>query len=341
MLSARKQKILKNLLETHHFSGKPVASLDLAKKTKLGLSSATLRHELAELEELGYLHHPHASAGRVPTEQGYRFYINELLTSKPLEKPDEEKIRELNSYPSGQMDDFLHEALQTLTLLSHYTGIAVAPRLSQSVLSHIDFISVSPKKVLALLVSRSGMVKHKMINLKEAIAEEDLKKISSFIQESFKGLTLDEVRLSLLNKLERDKETYRDLLKQTIALCKECFTEEATEEVIVEGIPSILDDLDLEEEEERSILNFLSHPFSLGTFFHEHNLNPGVEIFIGSESPFREMRHLSMVLTPYEIGGHPIGALGIIGPMRMEYERVVPLLEYTARSISDYLNERF
>ena len=339
-LSERKKKILKSVLKQHERSGEPVASEKLAKKSGLGISSATLRHELAELEELGYLFHPHASSGRIPTEEGYRFYVHELMALDPFDEEAEQIFRFMEHRSAWEMDDFLRNTVANLAEITGAPSFAVAPRLSETKISGLELVPVTAKKVLAITVTDSGQVKQKMITLTSPIVREDLKTISGLLQETFKGRKLSEIQQSLLSRLEQEKEKYGNLLRQAIALSRQWFAlEEAEDEIYLEGLPLLLKRQDMDVEEVRSVLDFLSQPSVLGSFLQGHAMDAGLTVFIGSENPVPVMRHLSMIISPYRLGGNQAGALGIIGPMRMDYDRVAGMVDATAHRINILLEK--
>lgn len=337
-LNARSRQILEALIEEYITSGEPVGSRTISRRQVTSLSPASVRNVMADLEEQGYLESPHTSAGRVPTDKAYRFYVDRILSSRIL-TVDEGELKRSLSITSHDPDHALHQASRALSALSHYVGVVVAPTLSTQYFRQIEFISLGRRRILVILVAANGMVQNRLVEVSEDILPEDLVRMANYLNGMLKGLSIGEVKRRIREEMESDKARYDLLLKRALAVSSQALDAEE-QHVFIEGQLTMLEqpefaDLDRMREifrtfEEKSqLLSLLDRCIGAG----------GIQIFIGSESRLSRLEEMSFITAPYQSGRGTIGVLGVIGPRRMGYARVIPIVDYAAHVISSIMRE--
>jgi heat-inducible transcriptional repressor len=330
--------VLKNIIEDYILTAEPVGSKAVSKTSTLNLSPATIRNVMADLEEFGLIFQPYPSAGRVPTEKGFRFYVDFILDVHALSDEEQQDIR--SKYPGHQIEvrDLFRETCRILSSSSHYLGVVWAPRMSSVLLQHIEFVRLKKYLVLAILVSTTGLVHNRMIEVNEDLSQSQLDRLSNYMSGLLTGLTLFQARERLLEQMRVEKNTYDRLLEQALKLGEKALSSIDETDVFIEGRSNILHepefcniprmtDLFRAFEEKATMVKLL-----------DKLMQPrGVQIAIGSESQVQEMEDCSLVTSTYGCAGRVWGALGVIGPRRMNYSRVVPLVDYTARLLTEVL----
>ncbi len=339
----RAKKILKAIITSYIETAEPVGSRTITKKYGFGLSPATIRNIMADLEELGYLAQPYTSAGRVPTEKGYRYYVDYLFEERHFEegfldiKPEQIDKRYLPV--SEDVTELLKETSQLLSFLSKYTGIVIAPRFKNTILRHVEFIKLKPGHILVIFVAEKGNLHSKVVEIEEDLSQRDFDRMTAYLNEELAGLTLHEVRERVLSQMNYEKDLYSRLLKRVIRINKEFFTDDAVE-VYLGGTTNILELPEFANLERMKVLfKAFEEKYLIVKLLDKCLRKEGVQVFIGLENLPEEMRYCSVVMSNYKSGDRIIGTLGVIGPMRMEYARVIPLVEYTARRLEKQLSE--
>lgn len=324
-------------------SGMPVGSRAVAKRYGLNVSPATIRNVMADLEELGLLHQPHTSAGRIPTELGLRVYIDSILKIQQLSVADRERIRRSYKTGASPVEELLKETSRVLSSFSRQAGVVLTPRLYQTVFRRIEFVRLRASMVMTILVSQAGIVHNTVFGIEEDISQEELDKYSRYLNSMLQDLTLDQVKARLLEEMKKEKVLFDRLLSKVLELSKKALQENIEDsELYIGGRTNLLDNpefADVEQmrrifdafEEKSKIIDLLDKSMSAG----------GVNIFIGSESELLDMESVSFVTSPYTSGGDILGTLGVIGPTRMDYSRIIPLVDYTAKLLSKMLEEAF
>jgi heat-inducible transcriptional repressor len=343
-LNERSRSLLRALIKEHVRTGKPVGSRRLAKIDKHGLSAATIRNVMADLEEMGFVTHPHTSAGRIPTDKGYRFYVDSLLHTRALTDREGERIKqslEKETDPS----EFMNKASQILSTVSSNLGIVVAPPVSQSVMKHVDFVRISAGKILVILVTQAAQVQHRLIQLGEDLTQTDLDQAARYLVEHFEGSTLRQIRDELLAMMSEEKALYDRMLKNVLLLGSASIIQsseqvEEDSEVFLGGTHHII---------KKPELAHISHMVVLFQTFEEKSRlvriiteclesdGPGPIVTIGLEKHLPGMRDWALVSSsyPYHQG---TGILGILGPSRMEYEKAIGLVDYMAKLFGKILS---
>ena len=338
-LNDRFTHILNSVVVYHIRLGVPIGSRTITKLSEIGLSPATIRNVMADLEGLGYLTHPHTSAGRIPTEKGYRFYVDHLL--RDIMEP-----RELPAVPidwsnrSEHASDVLHHASRLLSRLTNYAGVALAPRLSQRTFKHVEFVSLRPRQVLAIFVSEDGLLHHTLFDVDRDINADELASMADYLNRRFSSLPLQTVREEILREMQQVKERYDSLLRQALELGRQAIDTPADEELYLEGATNILTQVNfVDVEEMKQLFKAFEEKYQLLKMLEQCLETPGMQVYIGSENAALGIRACSLVVSTYECDGQPIGSIGVIGPTRMDYSTVIPLVQSTAKQLSHFFEE--
>jgi heat-inducible transcriptional repressor len=298
---------------------------------------------MADLEDLGLLHQPHTSAGRIPTELGLRVYIDSILEIKQLSLRDRERIR--RSYKSGvsPVERLLKETSKVLSSFSKHAGVVLRPRLSQTVFRRIEFVRLRMCLVMTILVSQAGLVHNAVFEVEEDISQEELEKYSRYLNAMLQDLTVDQVKARLLKEMKKEKVLFDRLLSKALELSKKALQENIEGgELYIGGRTNLLDNPEFADVERmRRIFEAFEEKSKIIDLLDKSMLSGQVNILIGSESELLDMENLSFVTSPYTTGGEILGSLGVIGPTRMDYSRIIPLVDYTAKLLSEMLEEAF
>jgi heat-inducible transcriptional repressor len=338
-MDRRAREIFKALVSTHLSTGGPVGSRTLSRLSRERLSPATIRNVMADLEELGYLEQPHTSAGRVPTERGYRLYVDSMLQAAPLSHGEERAIRE-GLVGSDDLPALLERASLLLSRLSRHLAIVVAPSLSQVRLRHVEFVALEGRRVLAILVSDIGALQSRLLLTEEELTQQDLTRMGNFLISVLAGRTLTEVRNELLRRMSEEKQQYDRLLQRALELGARTFEDAAAPPagVYVEGAANLLAGAGAQDLEcMRSLFRAFEDKHHIVTLLNQCLEGEGVRVLIGSETGAPELRGMSLVAAQYGSGGSPRGALGVVGPVCMEYGRTISLVDSIARAFTEVL----
>lgn len=340
-LDPRAREVLREIVLQHISSGEPIGSRTLAKCGKFQLSPASLRNVMADLEDLGYLQQPHTSAGRIPTDRGYRFFIDHLMRSRSLSLREQATIDE-EVGGASEMDQVLHMASSLLSRLSDQVGVVFMPTLLHFVIRSMDFILVAESKILCVIVGANGVVVNKVIETRFVFTRDELEKISRFITNEFTGCTLDAVRRRLIRMTEQERAQHDQMLQKTITLGIGAVNDVVPfeHELYVEGAASILNKPEYADAASlRKTFLALQEKEKLIEILETCLSSEGLQVLIGSESDFTQVHNFSIVARRYGSTASPLGMVGIIGPMRMEYARMAPLVDYLSRALSRKIEE--
>lgn len=338
MLDRRSQILLKTLVERYITEGEPVGSRSLSKYSGLDLSPATIRNIMADLEELGFIASPHTSAGRIPTPRGYRLFVDALLTTKPLDRIEISRL-ESNLSPDHPQKLIL-SASQLLSQLTHFAGVVVAARRSNPAFRHIEFLALSEKRVLLILVTQEGDVQNRILFTEKTYTPSELTAAANFLNQNYAGLTLEEIRSRLRDELTQLRENMSSLMTAAIEASDKALNESA-EHYAVSGEMNLLDSHELASNMSRlrELLELFERKTLLIQIMDSSTRAQGVQIFIGEESGVATLDECSVVTAPYEIDGRVVGTVGVIGPTRMAYDRVIPIVDITAKLLSSALSQ--
>jgi heat-inducible transcriptional repressor len=340
-LDTRAREVLREIIMQHVATGEAISSRTLAKCGRFQLSPASLRNVMADLEDLGYLQHPHTSAGRVPTDLGYRFFIDHLMRSRTLTQRERETIDDQVSH-ANEIDEVLHLASRVLSRLSDQVGVIFMPTLLQFTVRSMDFVGVADNKIMCILVGQNGVVVNKIIETRLPFTRDELQKISRFITVEFSGMRLDSIRRRLIRMTEEERAMHDGMLQKTITLGIEAVNDVAPleHELYVEGTASILTKPEFADAVSmRKTFLALQEKEKLVEILNSCLSEEGLQILIGSESNFTQIYNFSIVARRYGTQTAPLGMVGIIGPMRMEYARMAPLVDYLGLALSRKIEE--
>lgn len=347
-MDERSREMLALLIKTHIATGEPVGSRTISKLTREGLSPATVRNIIADLEDTGYLEQPHTSAGRVPSDKGYRFYVDHILEQTGLPESDETTIQfELLGERMGSnrpsADQLMSRASHLLSLFSESVGIVISPNIAYDIIKHIGFVRIGDGRILVITVSRAGLVQDRLVRIDEDLTQDELHRTANYVNANFSGMSLVAIRTELLKRLSEEKALYDRLLQNAIMLCERGLSEnEQTEpDVFVEGASNIVAKPDFGDLEKiRDLLRVFEEKSRLVKILNEcvgQIFEQPVAIRIGAENSLPSLRGCAVITSHYSYGDQIIGSLGVVGPVRMEYARTIGVVNYIARLLEQAL----
>ncbi|WP_283149648.1 heat-inducible transcriptional repressor HrcA [Silvimonas soli] len=336
MLSDRAQILLKTLVERYIADGQPVGSRALSQYSGLDISSATIRNVMVDLEQLGFVASPHTSAGRIPTSLGYRFFVDSLMAVRPLDKI----AVDAGSLPLDNPQRTIAAASNLLSQLTHFAGVVMSPRRQDAVLKHIEFLPLSDKRVLLILVTSDGDVQNRIIQTKNGFPPGDLIEAANFLNVHCTGKTWRGLRSFVENEVRAVKGQLAELLNTAVLYGQTVLGGEA-EDLVISGERNLLDSDDLAANmgRLRQLFELFERKTALLQLMELGNRAEGVQIFIGGESGLAPLDECSIITAPYHANGQVIGTLGVIGPTRMAYERIIPIVDVTAKLLSSALSQ--
>ena len=338
-LDDRRREILRSLIQLHVETGEPVGSESLSRALDRALSPATLRSIMADLEAMGYLDHPHTSAGRVPTDEGYRLYVNSLGFPQHLTPAEARTIASELGSSESSVEQTMERASQLLSRLSRHVGFVLAPDISRTSFRHVDLVDLGYPRVLVVMVSASGIVTHKVVEVEERISPTDLQACANYLNAHFTGVPLGEIRARLLELMKEEKALYDKLLQRVVALGERAFAVSQGEAgVYLDGTSNILSLPEFEDlERMRALFRTFEEKGRLVRILNACISGEGIRVLIGHENPDPELRDLSLVTAKLDLEEAPGVGLGVLGSTRMEYAHVVSLVDYVARAVSEIL----
>ncbi|HUQ12083.1 MAG TPA: heat-inducible transcriptional repressor HrcA [Steroidobacteraceae bacterium] len=344
-LSEREQLLLRVLVGSYIRDGQPVGSRSLSRESGLALSSATIRNIVSDLESLGFVSSPHTSAGRIPTDKGYRFFVDSLLKSRTPSDEDP-AVSELRRQLEAARDDskaLVAAASQLLSNVTRLAGVVTLPRPQMASITQVEFVGLSDNRALVILVFNDREVQNRIIQLERYHSPDELRRAANFLTERCRGKTLGQVRADILREMQEAREHMNTMMKDAINVAERVFkTDDSSRmEYVIAGETNLMGAGELSSvdklrrlfeafNEKRDILNLLDHSLRA----------EGVQIFIGQESGYRILDDVSMVTAPYSADNEVVGVIGVIGPTRMAYERVIPIVDITAKLLGAALARR-
>lgn len=325
-------------MRNHIATGQPVGSFALAKQSSAGLSSATIRNICAELEDEGYLMHPHTSAGRVPTDKGYRYYVDNLMGTMKLSRSDAACINErlLNEQSLAEPEKLMERTSQLLSQLSDNVGIVVPPSITKDILQHIEFVRLPDSRILVITVASTGRVQDRVIRVDGDFTQDELNSTARYLLENFKGRSLMEIRDELLRRMTEEKALYDRFLRNAVLLCSQSLQEGDQPDVFIEGASNIIAKPDFADTERmRALFRMFEQKSRIVRILNEcignaqHEL---VAVRIGSENGFIDLRDCTVIASPcFYPGGVAVGSIAVVGPTRLEYDRLISIVDYIAK----------
>jgi heat-inducible transcriptional repressor len=336
MLDERARTLLKALVEHYIADGQPVGSRALSRFSGLDLSPATIRNVMADLEEAGFVASPHTSAGRIPTARGYRLFVDNLLTVQPLEARQLGEMEEaLQPRPANQI---ISNASQLLSSLTHFAGVVIAPRRNISRIRQIEFLNLSDKRILLIIVTTDGDVQNRILVSDKSYSPAELVSAANYLNQNFSGLDFEHIRARIGAELAQIREDIKPLM--TLALeAGDSSMADDNAPYVISGERNLLDveELSSNMKRLRELFDLFDRRSSLVRLLDISNRAEGVKIFIGGESGIATLDECSVITAPYSVDGQIVGSVGVIGPTRMAYERVIPIVDITAKLLSSAL----
>lgn len=337
-MNIRSRQILEAIIEDYISTAEPIGSSAIRSRHGISLSSATIRNVMADLEEMGFLASPHISAGRVPTDKAYRFYVDSLLAVRSVDRNERDEIRRRCTVDGRDVDGVFRDVSQMLSSVSRYMGVVAAPRFNANLFRQIDFIRLGTRRVLAVMISQSGSVQNRILELKEDIAADDLLKMANYLNTLLQGLTISSVKRRILEEMQSDKTRYDQLLANALQLSEQAF-DESSSGLFIEGQANIFDQPEFADiQRMKDLFRAMEQKSQLLALLDNCLSAPGINIFIGSESHMNSMSGMSLITSTYVTGKNTLGVLGVIGPTRMGYGKVIPIVDYTAKMLTRLLH---
>jgi len=340
-LAARDREVLEAIITDYIQTAEPVGSRTVSKKHNIRLSPATIRNVMADLEEMGFLIQPHTSAGRVPTDRAFRFYVDSILAVRNLTLVDRDRIEMGFQDEKMDMNDSMKRASSLLSLLSKQTGVVLAPRFGSNIFKHIEFIKLREKTILVIIVCRTGEVQNKLIEADEPMSQDELDKYSRYLTEIMGGLSLVEARRKILEEMKKEKVLFDKLMYRALQLSQKALEDQGEGDLYIEGKTNILQSPEFADMEKiRSLLQAFEEKTKIVKLLDKALFAHGIQIFIGAENEFNEMKDCSVIAAPYSRENFTLGTLGVIGPTRMDYSSIIPIVDYTARILGKILESQ-
>jgi heat-inducible transcriptional repressor len=342
VLNDRGAQVLRLVVEDYIETAEPVGSRTISKRMSQALSPATIRNIMADLEEMGYLCQPHTSAGRIPTGAGFRYYVNFLLARQQLARSDRDLLHKVRESEVAGADDVVRNASRLLSTLSRHACVVVVSRFSHQALRSISLLRAASDKILLVAVLQGGWVQHRLIEDEPGLTTDELEKINAYLNDMAVGLTLPQLRVKILNEMRREKAQYDSLMRRALLLGSKAIADSLPGEVYIEGRANILEQPEFVEDVQKlkRILHAFEEKGTILRLLDSALESEAIQVAIGSENPVEELPEISVVSSGYHQGESAMGSIGLIGPVRMDYSRVIPLVEYTARLLSSILEHR-
>lgn len=339
VLTSRKAQILKALVAEYIIHAEPVGSRTITRRYNINLSPATVRNEMSDLEELGYLVQPHTSAGRVPTQRGYRFYVDHLMDDDQLTPEIKEMVRKKYKYERmREIQDLISQTCRLLSELTNYTSIVLGPRLRKSAFRKLQILPLDERCGLLVVMTDTGFIKNKVIELPRYLPERELTKLVAYLNCRLGGLTMDQITPSLLREMRHDLYNYLTFLEQALKLLEESLSEEERK-IFLWGTSHILNQPEFKDMEKiKTLLGLFEQHSLLASLLDNTALTEqDVIVRIGDENSLEEVKECSLVLTSYQFGQDIVGTLAVLGPTRMHYGRVIATTQYVAAQLNRIL----
>jgi heat shock gene repressor HrcA len=340
-LDERKMKILQAIIRNYLETGEPVGSRTISKYTDLNLSSATIRNEMADLEELGYILQPHTSAGRIPSDKGYRLYVDQMMEEKEREV---EEMKEFLLEKEDKMEHLLKQVAKVLAQNTNYATMISAPQTQRNKLKFIQLSRVDARQLLAVIVTEGNMIKNSILQVEEELSDETLLKLNILLNTHLNGLSISEINLGMITAMKQQAGIHSSIVGNVIDAVAEAIKAEEDLEIYTSGTNNIFKYPELADNQKASeLINTFEEKQMLNSLVEEtlaDENNTGIQVYIGNETPVQTMKDCSVVTATYELGEGMKGTIGIIGPKRMDYDKVVGTLKTLMHQLDDLYKKR-
>jgi heat-inducible transcriptional repressor len=339
-LDDRKMRILRAIIDDYINTAEPIGSRTIARKHELGLSSATIRNEMADLEEMGFLAQPHTSAGRIPSDKGYRLYVDQLMKVKDLTFIEIENINKSMEIKINELSQLIKQASIAMSKITKYTSMAITPPMKKSILKAVQVVPIEPGKALIIVVTSAGVVRNEMIKISDSISPDFLIKVSNIFNEKLSNLTIEQINLPLIREMEMEIGATKEILLPILNGVADCINKIDDSEVYLDGTTNIFNYPEFRDiAKAQEFLHVLDEKDILQKLLTVCGDSKSINIQIGAENDMIEIRDCSLVTTSYSLGNLIIGTIGIIGPTRMEYPRVISSMNYIREMINKEISK--
>ncbi len=340
-MDERKRKVLQAIVNDYVATAEPVGSRTIAKKYQLGVSSATIRNEMSDLEELGYIEQPHTSAGRIPSYKGYRYFVDCLMEKETLPAAESAYIRNSFSEKMLEIEALLRQSCQMLSKLTNYTSMAIMPAHVSGKLEKIQILPVAPYQILLITIADTGMMVHRIVEAPQNLSAETWSEIASYLQNKLQGLDMRQINYTLLKELSLQVNQQQQVISAILDMIDQTLEEAGEEKVLLGGTVNMLNQPEFQDiEKVRNILSTLEENDTIKDLLNPEK-NIGSHITIGSEMQHEHINYCSMVSATYHINGEIMGTVGVLGPTRMTYSKALSLVEAIAEQISENLGKKY
>ena len=333
MIDSRSKRVLLAVVESYIDSPEPVGSRYVTKKYEFGLSSASIRNIMADLEDLGLLMQPHTSAGRVPTDMGYRFYVENILNPSDEAECSEQIINRIKS-AGGDVDDLVQETTRIISTFSHYLAVASLPRTENSTFHKIELIRYKSDRIVVMLFTDEGIIKHKIISNDMALKQPDLSRIASYLNSRFSGMKISDIRVRLIKEMKKQKDECDLMISRAMDIFGDA-TSQSGDEVFVSGFKEVVNLPDFSDIDKiKKLYEAIEDKHAIVKILDRIAEDMDVQVIIGSENQIDDLKNLSMVAASYKDHERPVGVIGIIGPTRMDYQSAIAIVDTASKCLS-------
>lgn len=335
-LDSRKHAVLEAIVNCYNRTAEPVSSQKIVRDYDMGLSAATLRNTMADLEELGYLTHPHTSAGRIPTEQGYRVYVDSLMTDQKLSRREQQFIRDGYAASSLDFEEIMEQTSKILSAISHHIGVVLSPELHESILRRLELIAIDSEHILAVLLMASGAVKNQVVSIPKQLSNAELYRINRILNEKLAGLPLKQIRQISQDPVKLKAVFDQHLSDPIAAVARNTFALEQEIHVYIDGTSNFFSHPEFGEVQKiESLFRVLEQKEQVADLLLIRQEPLGIQVLIGSENGCEGMEMCSIVRSSYRARGNQLGTIGVIGPTRMAYPHIVSIVKFTSQTITE------
>lgn len=340
MLDKRKQRILQAIINDYISTAEPIGSRTIARKYDLGVSPATIRNEMADLELLGYIEQLHTSSGRIPSAKGYRLYVDDLLAPREITDQEINLIRSWYDARVKRVEEVFQETAKIISRMTRNISLVLAPQLSQATFRYLQFLPLDGRRVIVVVMTDAGFVENKVMEMPDGISIEDFQRIAMAINGHLAGLALEAIKPSLLRRIRADVLSDKNLFDAAMEVVEQVLTVDKKERVYLGGTTQLLEQPEFRDVDKvKELLLMLEEEPFLCELMHAHENGAGVEVTIGEENKFDTMQDCSMVSATYRLEGQVIGTIAVLGPTRMEYGKIITLLKFMNGHLGEILRK--
>ena len=339
MLSDRQRMILTAIVDDYIRSAEPVGSRSISKRSGVSFSPATIRNEMADLEELGLLEQPHTSAGRIPSDKGYRYYVDHLISPGEVCEEDVRKIRNYFAERMVHWEDVIEEAAKILSQMTSYTSIVLGPEIYSTSLKHFQLVSLNDSTAVAIIVTNTGHVEHRPVEIPDGISMNDLGKVVNMLNDKLHGVKFHRIKSVLHNEIAKELNRYVNGVEEVLKMLEKTLVEQKDPRVFLAGASNMLSQPEFKDvRKAKNILDALEGTSNIVQILHNDSDTGGIQVKIGAENDLEAISQCSVVTATYSIDGQSLGTIGILGPTRMEYSKVISLLDFLSKDLDTLIS---